>query len=66
MTSWHVFATLERWHVDLAGTHGTYGTRFRKLLYGLRKCKCDHENYDTNNFYDMTTLRYLAIKENFE
>ena len=46
MRSWHVFGMLACGHVDHAGMHGTYGTRFSKLPYALWKCKCDHENYN--------------------
>ena len=46
MRSWHAFVTLARGHVDYAGMHGTYSTRFSKLPYALWKCKCDHENYN--------------------
>ena len=39
---WHL-GTLAHGHVDHAGTHGTYGTRFSKFIYVWWKCKCDHE-----------------------
>ena len=42
---WH-FGNLAHEHVDHAGTHGTCGTQFSKLIYALWKCKCDHENYN--------------------
>ena len=64
MRSWHAFGTLARGHVDHAGMHGTYGTQFSKS-----RTLCGSVNVikkTTINFYDMTTLRYLVIKEKFE
>ena len=64
MRSWHAFGTLARGYVDHAGMHGTYGTEFSKS-----RTLCGSLNVTkktTINFYDMTTLRYLLIKEKFE
>ena len=59
MRFWHAFGTLARWHIDHAGTHGT---RFSHTL-------CESVNVTmktTINFYDMTILCCLVIKEKFE
>ena len=56
MKSWHTFGTLACGHVDHAGMHGMYATRFSKLSYALWKCKCNHENYNKLLWYDSLTL----------
>ena len=60
MTPWQVY-WLARGHV---GTHGTYGTH---LANSHTLCESVNVTMKTSvNFYHMTTLRYLVIKEKLE
>ena len=81
LNNWHTSGTLAcllaRWHVKMRSWHAL-GTLVRRPLARMARmtrdlpnshmlCESVNVNMKTTiNFYDMTTLRYLVIKEKFE